>query len=223
MPTETSTAVIIGAGLAAAAAMVYMRAQGTTRTTPTTTTPPGAPGASPAPWGAKPTKVTWWQKKEPPPPNNLRNASAQHSYIMSPAIRASLSACVDAEVPMELAAPRVQAEATDEEVRSAVEYLVQRLSSYGSPRFTLICIHGFSKEADAFRSAFLSIDFSAYELTSHQTIRLSAALAVDPRGRPFVVSIRPWNSGLAGAEDAGVEGMPGYGEFAQLAAYTPKK
>lgn len=197
--------------------MVYMRSGGRTGGTPS-----AAAASSAAPQASSKPAAPWWQKKEPPPPNNLRNASAQHSYIMSPGIRAALSACVDAEVPVELDAPRVQAEATDEEVRSAVEYLVQRLGSYGSPRFTLICIHGFSKEADAFRSTFLSIDFSAYELTSHQTIRLSAALAVDPRGRPFVVSLRPWNSGLAGAGDAGAEGMPGYGEFAQLAAYTPK-
>ena len=47
-------------------------------------------------------------------------------------------------------------------------------------------------------------------LQEHQTIRLSAALAVDVRGRPFVVSVRPWNSGLSGGEK-GLEARPKFG------------
>lgn len=198
----SSFGLVIAVAVGLAAAAVYYR--------------PPAVSSSPSPSSPTPTPTPAAVQ------NNSHNIEAIHAYAMAAQIRESLAGAVDPDVPVDLSAPRVQAESGDDEVRACCEWLVERLSQAGSTPFVLIHVGGAAKEVDEFGNAYMSVDFVAHETTTFQTIRLAAAVVMQGLGgRAFVVSLRPWNTGF----NVGVGGTTSTareGEYSPVARYTPK-
>lgn len=154
--------------------------------------------------------------------SNLPNKNREHVYLLPDSFRTALKAAVDGSIPAEVKVrgPRVKTESSDADVDAVVSDAIGRLNS-GGLQFIKTALVAYAKETNAGLDAFYSVDFIAYEATTHQTVRLSLASIVDGvQHRIFVHSLRPWNDGILEPTGEGNTGSPESGPYDALASYA---